>query len=201
VIDGAHAPGQVPVDLHALGVDFYGGNCHKWLCAPKGAGFLYARRDVQQLLDPLIVSWGWQARDPSPSRFVDEQERQATRDISAYLSVPAAIEYQAVNDWPRVREECHELARWTASEVAKLTGLPPLTADSPSWYAQMVTMPLPPGDDAALKTRLYKQYRIEIPIVVWRDQRFVRISVQGYNTRADAQKLVGALAEILRSET
>ena len=201
VVDGAHAPGQVPVDLHALGVDFYGGNCHKWLSAPKGAGFLYARRDVQHLLEPLVVSWGWQARDPGPSRFIDEQERQATRDISAYLSVPAAIEFQAANDWSRIRAECHELARRTASEVAELTGLPPLTADSPSWYAQMVTMPLPPGDDAALKARLYDRYRIEIPVVVWRDQRFVRISVQGYNTRADAQKLVDALAEILRSES
>lgn len=200
VVDGAHAPGQVPVDLHALGVDFYGGNCHKWLCAPKGAGFLYARREVQHLLEPLVVSWGWQARDPGPSRFVDEQERQATRDISAYLSVPAAVEFQAANDWSRIRDECHELARWTASEVAELTGLPALTADSPAWYAQMVTMPLPPGDEAALKTRLYDQYRIEIPVVVWGDQRFVRISVQGYNTRADAARLVDALAEILHSE-
>src|SRR5215207_9153073 len=122
VIDGAHAPGQIPVDLHGLGVDFYGGNCHKWLCSPKGAGFLYARREVQHLLDPLVVSWGWQARDPGPSRFIDEQERQATRDFSAYLAVPAAIEFQAANDWDRVRNECHELARWTASEVAELTG-------------------------------------------------------------------------------
>ena len=200
VIDGAHAPGQVPVDLHELGADFYGGNCHKWLCAPKGAGFLYARRDVQHLLDPLVISWGWEARDPGPSRFIDEQERQATRDFSAYLAVPAAIEYQAANDWSRVREECHELARWTAAEVAELTGLPALSADSPTWYAQMITMPLPPGDAATLKTRLYDQYRIEIPTIVWRDERFVRISVQGYNTRADCRRLVDALAEILRSE-
>jgi len=200
VIDGAHAPGQVPVDLHALGVDFYGGNCHKWLCSPKGAGFLYARREVQHLLEPLVVSWGWQARDPSPSRFIDEHERQATRDFSAYLSVPAAIEFQAANDWDRVRDECHELARWTAAEVAELTGLPALSTDSPDWYAQMVTMPVPPGDQAGLKIRLYDEFKIEIPVVTWRDQRFVRISVQGYNTRADASRLVDALAEILRSE-
>jgi isopenicillin-N epimerase len=200
VIDGAHAPGQVPVDLHALGVDFYGGNCHKWLCAPKGAGFLYARRDVQHLLEPLVVSWGWQARDPGPSRFVDEQQYQGTRDLAAYLSVPAAIEFQAAHDWERVRGECHDLARRTAAEVTELTGLPSLTADSPSWLAQMVTMPLSPGDEAALKARLYEQYRIEIPVVVWRDQRYVRISVQGYNTRADARTLVDALAEILRGE-
>jgi isopenicillin-N epimerase len=200
VIDGAHAPGQVPVDLHALGVDFYGGNCHKWLCAPKGAGFLYARRDLQHLLDPLVISWGWEARTPSGSQFIDEQEGQGTRDIAAYLSVPDAIEFQAANQWDRVRAECHQLARETASRVAALTDLPPLTADSPNWFTQIVTMPMPAGDDASLKLRLYDEFKIEIPVTLWRDRRFVRISVQGYNTRADTDRLVGALDEILRSE-
>jgi len=147
------------------------------------------------------VSWGWRARDPSGSQFIDEQENQGTRDIAAFLSVPAAIEYQAANDWERVRAECHEIARWTAAEVAELTGMPPLTADSPDWFGQMVTIPLPPGDVVALKSRLYDRYKIEIPVIDWRDRRFVRISVQGYNTRADAKKLVDALEEILRSES
>jgi isopenicillin-N epimerase len=200
VIDGAHAPGQIDLDLHALGVDFYGGNCHKWLCAPKGAGFLYARRELQHLLEPPVVSWGWQARDPSPSRFVDEQEFHGTRDFAAHLAVPAAIEFQAAHDWPRVREECHALARWARSELSELTGLPPLTADSPSWYAQMATIPLPPGDDAVLKRRLYDEYLIEAPVVVWRGQRHVRISVQGYNTAADVERFVNAVATLVRDE-
>lgn len=198
VVDGAHAPGQIPVDLHALDVDFYGGNCHKWLCAPKGAGFLYARHDVQHLLEPLVVSWGWRSREPGPSRFIDEQEYQGTRDLAAYLSVPAAIAFQAEHDWPRVRAECHALARWARAAVAELTGLPQLTADSPAWYAQMVTLPLPPGDEAALKRRLYDEHRIEIPVVRWQDGRYVRISVQGYTTRADVEALVEALAALLR---
>jgi isopenicillin-N epimerase len=198
VVDGAHGPGQIPVDLHMLGVDFYGGNCHKWLSAPKGAGFLYARRDVQHLLDPLVVSWGWQAEEPGSSRFVDEQEYQGTRDIAAYLTVPAAIEFQAEHGWERVREECHELAGWAGSEVAQLTGLPPLTTDAAAWYAQMVTIPLPPGSASDLKARLYAEHAIEIPIVTWRGERFVRLSVQGYNTRADLRKLVDALAVLLR---
>jgi isopenicillin-N epimerase len=200
VIDGAHAPGQVPINLHTLGVDFYGGNCHKWLCAPKGAGFLYARRELQHLLDPLVVSWGWQAREPGSSRFIDEHEFQGTLDFAAYLSVPAAIEFQTGHDWQRVRAECHELARWARSVVAELTGLAPLTADSPTWYAQMATIPLPPGDEIALKRRLYEEYQIEIPVVVWRDRRHFRVSVQGYNTRADVERLVQALATILRGE-
>lgn len=199
VIDGAHAPGQVPIDLTALGADFYGGNCHKWLCAPKGAGFLYARADLQGLLDPLVTSWGRKAREGTgaASRFVDEHEYQGTRDIAAFLSVPAAIEFQATHDWDRVRAECHALARWTADELAELTGLPPLTT-SDRWYGQMVTVPLPAGDALALKQRLYGEYGVEVPIVTWRDRRFVRISVQGYTTRAEVERLIAAMATILR---
>lgn len=200
VVDGAHAPGQIPVDVRALGVDFYGGNCHKWLSAPKGAGFLYARRDLQPLLQPLVVSWGWQARDPSGSPFVDENEFQGTIDFSAYLSVPAAIEFQAQNDWDRVRAECHELVRLTRVGISELTGLPPLAPDSPTWFAQLATIPLPPGDEKSLKRRLYDEYKIEIPIVVWRNQRYIRVSIQGYNTKADVERLVDAVAAILHDE-
>jgi len=197
VIDGAHAVGQIPVDLHALGVDFYGGNCHKWLCSPKGAGFLYARHAVQHLVEPLVVSWGWQARDPGPSRFIDEQTRQATRDPAAYLAVPDAIAYQAERDWPRLRAECHELVRRARDGIAGLTGLPPLTDDSPVWFTQMATLPLPPCDPAVLAARLRDEFRIEIPISTWQDRHFIRISVQGYNTRADVDALLRALAVLL----
>jgi isopenicillin-N epimerase len=200
VIDGAHAPGQIPVDLHDLDVDFYGGNCHKWLCSPKGVGFLYARRELQHLLEPLVISWGWEARDPSGSRFIDEHEFQGTRDFAACLAVPDAIAFQARYEWPRVREECHALARYARTAIAELTDLPPLTPDSPVWYAQMATIPLPPGDQGALKRRLYDEYQIEIPIIDWQGQRFVRISVQGYNTRADVDRLVMALSKILPTE-
>src|SRR5712691_9175543 len=111
VIDGAHAPGQVDLDLSQMGVDFYGGNCHKWLSAPKGAGFLYVRPELQHLIEPVVISWGWRPITPGPSVFVDEIERQATHDPAAYLSVPTAIAYQADHEWPSVRQECHELVR------------------------------------------------------------------------------------------
>ena len=90
VVDGAHAPGQIPVNLDQIGADFYSANCHKWMCAPKGAAFLYARREAQPLLSPLVVSWGWRQGVPGPSPFIDEQQRQGTRDIAAWLAVPAA---------------------------------------------------------------------------------------------------------------
>jgi isopenicillin-N epimerase len=198
VIDGAHAPGQVDIDLSALDVDFYGGNCHKWLSAPKGAGFLYVRKELQQLIEPRVISWGWRPRDPGPSVFVDQLERQATHDPAAYLSVPAAIAYQNERDWPTVREQCHELVRLARQQMTEITGIEPLTADHPRWFAQMSTLPLPQGVDAAgLKKRLYDEYRIEIPATLWGDVPCLRVSVQGYNTRSDIERLITAVRELL----
>ncbi len=198
VIDGAHAVGQVPLNLHNLQVDFYGGNCHKWLSAPKGAGFLYARKDLQDLItEPLVISWGWRPTDPGPSRFVDENERQATRDPAAYLAVPDAIAYQQERDWPAVRNECHELARLARDGILELSGEEPLTTDDPRWFAQMAAMPLPPDTDVEqLKTLLYDEYRIEIPLGRWK-RRTIRVSVQGYNTRSDIERLLNALHALL----
>jgi isopenicillin-N epimerase len=199
VIDGAHAPGQIDLDLRALGVDFYGGNCHKWLSSAKGAGFLYVRPEVQELIDPLVVSWGWRPHEAWSTPFVDAIQRQATHDVSAYLSVPAAIQYQREHDWPTVRQECHELARLARNEMAELTGVEPLTADDPSWFAQMATLPLPPCNTEILKARLYDDHHIEIPATHWGDVPCLRVSVQGYNTHADIERLVAAVRDLLPS--
>jgi isopenicillin-N epimerase len=200
VVDGAHAPGQVDLDLTALNVDFYGANCHKWLSAAKGAGFLYVRPELQQLIEPLVVSWGWRPRDEDAwsSPFIDVIQRQATDDISAYLSVPAAIQFQQERDWPTVRQECHELVRMARSGIAEITGLEAQVADDSRWFAQMAAMPLPKEVDArALKERLYDEYRVEIPLSEIGDQPLIRVSVQGYNTRADIEQLLLALRDLL----
>jgi len=200
VIDGAHAPGQIPLNLEELGVDFYTGNCHKWMMTPKGSAFLYARRDVQPLLEPLVISWGWEPEQPGPSPFIDQQEYQGTKDIAAYLAVPAAIRFMHEHDWPRVQQACHELVRYGRQAITALTGLPPLTPDSPTWFAQMAAFPLPPGDGRALKKRLYDEFAIEVPIISWNDRRLVRICIQGYNTQDDVDRLVEALTVLLESE-
>jgi isopenicillin-N epimerase len=197
IIDGAHAPGQIDLNLRELGADFYSGNLHKWLMSPKGSAFLYARRDMQHLVEPLVISWGWEAENPGASKFIDEQEWTGTRDIAAFLSVPAAIQFQREHDWPRVRSECHELVRYAREQMTALTGLSALTPDEPSWFAQMSALPLPSCDLDTLKRRLYYEHRIEIPTVHWNDRCFVRISVQGYNTRAEIERLIEALREIL----
>jgi isopenicillin-N epimerase len=144
-----------------------------------------------------VISWGWRPTDPGPSRFVDEQERQGTRDPAAYLSVPDAIAFQRDRAWDMVRAECHELARYARAGLLELSGAEPLTPDDSRWFAQMVTVPLPSDCDTdALKRRLYDEYRIEIPVGRGHAPA-IRVSVQGYNTRADIDRLLEAMRELL----
>lgn len=200
VIDGAHAPGQVPLDLKAIDADFYCGNAHKWLCGPKGSGFLYTRPDRQRLVEPLIVSWGWgEERTLSyGSDYLDYLQWVGTNDPAAYLAVPAAIDFQAAHDWPAVRQTCHQLASQANHRICKLTGLAPLYPDHAGFYHQMATIPLPPITDlTALKRCLYDTYRVEIPLLEWHGRHFIRISVQAYNTQQDIDTLLDALTILL----
>jgi isopenicillin-N epimerase len=211
VIDGAHAPGQLPLHLDSLGADFYGGNLHKWLCAPKGAGFLYARPEVQHLLKPLVVSWGYESETPSGSTYVDHHEWWGTRDIAAFLAVPKAIEFQRENHWDEVRESCHRLAAEAQARICALTGLAPLHSQTDGWFAQLAAAPLPAATDLPLlKQRLYEEYRVEIPVLEWfpspkqgegsgvrAEYKLIRVSIQGYNTKRDVDTLVRALSRLL----
>jgi isopenicillin-N epimerase len=198
VIDGAHAPGQIDLNLAELDPDLYTGACHKWLMAPKGSAFLFANQRVQHLLDPLVVSWGYESERPGRSRYIDYHEWQGTRDPAAFLSVPAAIKFQADHDWAEVRKRCHDLSADTRRQIERLTGLGSVCPDSPEWFAQMFTARLPQGiDPDAVKERLYERYRIEVPIIVWNNQNLIRVSFQGYNSAEDGQSLVNALGELL----
>jgi isopenicillin-N epimerase len=172
-------------------------NNHKWLLAPKGSAFLYARREVQHLVEPLVVSWGYESETPSSSKFIDEQEWTGTRDYAAYLSVPAAIQFTREHDWDAVRRDCHELARFTRSLLTEITGLEPLSPDSAEWFAQMVSLPLPPCNAENLKRRLFDEYRVEAPIITWNGRRLVRVSIQAYNDRDDVRALVDGLVHLL----
>ena len=179
IVDGAHAPGQIDVDLEAIGADVYAGNCHKWLCAPKGSAFLHARPEVQSLIEPLVVSWDW----VDGAAFHELHRWQGTRDPSAYLAVPAAIDFQAEHDWPAVRRRCHDLL------AAHDFGLEPLT----DAFAQMRGFRVDHPDPAELKRRLYDEHRIEVPIFETSHGWVLRVSVQGYNDGSDLQALAAAL--------
>jgi len=200
IMDGAHAPGQIHLDLDSLGADFYGGNLHKWLCAPKGAGFLFARPEVQHLLKPLVVSWGYESETPSGSTLIDYHEWMGTRDLAAFLSVPTAIEFQKKHDWDRVRADCHGLAREALNQIETLTGLPSYYPDD-SWYVQMFAAPLSDSINVSrFKTRLYDKYQIEAPVHEWNGKKLIRISIQGYNTEKDIKALINALKRLLSEQ-
>lgn len=204
VIDGAHTLGHIPLDLEAIGADFYSGNCHKWLMSPKGAAFVYARPELQTMVDPLVISHGWTADNKEPdvrgpfgnSPFVDEIEMQGTRDPSPWLAIPATLAFRREHDWWRVSAECRRLAQETAERVRHLTGLPALS--SPEFSApQMVAIPVPACDPVAVHDALLAEYGIEIPVFEWRGRFIVRLSCQGYNTTADMDRLIEALGDLL----
>jgi isopenicillin-N epimerase len=195
VVDGAHAPGQIDLDLASIGADFYAGNCHKWLMAPKGAAFLYARPEKQRLLEPLVVSWGDLSR--GESRFIQENEWQGTRDVSAFLSVPAAIEFRKTHDWPAVQRRCYELVALARGKLAEVTGVPPLSPEGAEWFRQMAAHPLPPCDAQLLKQRLYDEFAVEVPVNLQNDVWYLRVSVQGYNSATDVGALSAAMSEVL----
>jgi isopenicillin-N epimerase len=151
---------------------------------------------MQAQLEPLIVSWGWRPDDPDVSPFVDLLQRQGTRDPAAFLAVPDALAFQAAHDWDRVRAECHTLVGFARAEMGRLTGQPPLVTDA-RWHVQMATLPLPPDAPTDLAARLLAEYGIEIPLTRWGTRPCLRLSVQGYTTRTDVERLLTAVETLL----
>jgi isopenicillin-N epimerase len=199
LVDGAHAPGQIPLNLTEIGADFYTGNCHKWLCAPKGAAFLYARPEVQHLIEPLVVGWGW-GEDrllTYGSNFLDYLQFLGTNDLSAYFAVPDAIQFQKAHQWEQVQANCHALLQNSLTRIEAITGLGNVYPHS-SAYSQMAIALLPAIVDLpALKAQLYTHYHIEVPLTTWEKRPFIRISIQAYNTPSDVDTLLEALGTLL----
>ena len=187
IVDGAHAPGHVDLDLDALGAEFYAGNCHKWLCAPKGAGFLHVRDDWQERVDGPIVSWGYQ----EPATFISRTERQGTRDSAAYLAVPDAIDFVREHD---VRDRCVALARAARTELCELLGTEPLSGDDAIRQLVSVRLPRPAP---TLSQQLRDDFRIEIPTMGPKSDDLLRLSVAPYTEREDVERLLDALPQLV----
>ena len=203
IVDAAHSPGQIPVDLQKLNADMVFGNAHKWLLNVKGSAFLYVRRELQPLIEPLIVSWGYH---PTPeiatgSRFIDLLQWTGTKDPTAALTIPNAIQFMKDHDWDSVRCECHRLLRQTIERICDLTQLPPLYPLDSDFYGQMGIAQLPSSNLPLLKYRLYNEYKVEVPLTEWGNRQFIRVSIQGYNTQEDVDMLVHVLEVLLPQVT
>jgi isopenicillin-N epimerase len=206
LVDGAHAPAFVPVDLEALGADFYGANCHKWLLAPTGSGFLYLGPGSADRLQPLQVSWGWHTERKAPDecdefgstprlRFL---EFEGTRDPCPWLAVPAAIDFQQEIGWERIRARIGELTHYVRKRLTGGAGLTAATPDHTALHGALTAFTLPPKTDAAmLRKGLWERYRIEAPVIERPDRLLIRASTHFYNTEEEIDRLAEALAELL----
>ncbi|MBX9787364.1 MAG: aminotransferase class V-fold PLP-dependent enzyme [Pirellulales bacterium] len=210
VVDGPHALVPVPLAIDQLDVDFYTASCHKWLSAPIGSGFLYVNPRVQSRVRPAVTSWGTMPADKAVN-WQGEFHWPGTRDPSAWLSVPAAIDLIEAVGLERFRRETHELARYARERMIDRLGAEPLTPDSPDWYGSMVAVILPePGPSAppteqatrrarAWQDALWEQAGIEVPLNVWGGRTLLRVSCHLYNRSDQIDLLVATLARVLKS--
>jgi isopenicillin-N epimerase len=167
------------------------------MLSPKGASFLYAHPNVQTWLEPLVVSWGYHP-DPgfgSGNQFIDYHEWQGTRDLAAFLAVPAAIDFMAEHQWEQVRETCHRMAVETRRKIDQLTAMDTICGEG--YIGQMFTACIPEGVNPNLQQQLYEARHIEVPILAWNNKPFIRVSIQAYNTSEDVDQLIEALEELV----
>jgi isopenicillin-N epimerase len=197
-IDGPHAPAQVPISLDELSCDFYTASLHKWASAPLGSGFLYVAPHWQERVRTPMLSWG-RVAPTKPTAWWEEFVWTGTRDSSAYLAAPAAIELLEGVGLARFRARTHFLARYARQQLVDLFGIEPHMPDSEEWYGSMASVPLPPGDARSLQNQLWQKHRIEVPVVDHDGERSIRVSCHLYNDRSEIDLLVGALQELLRN--
>lgn len=213
LVDGAHAPGMVPLNLNALGAAYYTGNCHKWLCAPKGAALLHVRRDRQKFIRPLTISHGANSARTDRPRFLLEFDWQGTWDPSAVLSLPEAIRFVGAllpGGWPEIMAHNRALALAARNILTSA-----LSADAPcpdEFIGSLAAVPLPdappharprlPFNEPPLQDALRERHKIEVPIVSWPapPKRWVRVSAQLYNAPPQYEFLAEALRTELRRE-
>jgi len=198
-VDGAHAPGQLPLNLQTLQADIYTGACHKWMMTPKGSSFLYVKNEHQHLFDPLIVSWGYQSTAPSQSKFLDYHQMQGTRDFSAFLCIPNAIEFMQQNNWSAVSKTCKEMVQQNAPKFCKLLKATPTAPLTDDFICQLYSTPIKTKQPLELHRHFFNQYRIEVPVMPHGDNVFLRYSIQAFNTQNDLDKLYNAVEDIIKT--
>ena len=201
-VDGPHALAQTEVNIAEIGCDFYTASCHKWLCAPFGSGFLFAAPKWIQTLEPLIVSWGG-SLEGRPFHWKHEFTWSGTRDPAPFLTVPTAIKFLTEVGLEKFRKQTHALACYARDTIYNFTQLAPIVPDSPEWFGSMISLPIPPligdppkpGIPDPLQNELWEKHQIEVPIIHWKQRRFIRVSCHLYNTTAHIDRLAEALQQ------
>ncbi len=197
IVDGAHVPGHIPLDLSALKADIYTGACHKWMMAPKGCSFLYVKKEYQDLFDPIIISWGYQSAAPSHSRFLDYHQMQGTRDFSAFCAVPASIRFMNENNWVEVAAASRQLILNNYQRFCDLMGSQPICPVDDTFLVQMCSIPVPTDQPEKLHQHLFDHYHIEVPVMRQEKDVYLRFSINAFNSQSDIDKLYNALAGIV----
>ncbi|MFN8164717.1 MAG: aminotransferase class V-fold PLP-dependent enzyme [Bacteroidia bacterium] len=196
IVDGAHVPGHIDLDLSSLQADFYTGACHKWMMTPKGSSFLFARKEFQNQLDPLIVSWGYESVAPSGSQFFDYHQFNGTRDFSAYLTIPKSIDFMQRHDWKNISRQCKQQVLDAAPEFYEVLGTQALAPLTHEFYGQMCSAQVNTTQPEQLQRHLFEQYKIEIPVMRHREKCFIRISFHAFNTDEELKYLFDSLKKI-----
>lgn len=195
-VDGAHAPGQIPVDLQSLQADFYTGACHKWMMTPKGSSFLYVKKELQNLFEPLVVSWGYKAIIPSSSQFLDYHQIQGTRDYTAFLTVPDAIAFMQQYNWCAVAEHYRKLTQANALALNNLLNTEPLAPITDDFILQLYSAEVKTTQPEKLQALLFDVYKIEVPVMRQNNKHYLRYSLNAFNSQADLDKLFDAIKDI-----
>lgn len=196
-VDGAHAPGHVVLDLAELKADFYTGACHKWMMTPKGCSFMYVKKEFQKMIDPLVISWGYEAMFPSHSQFLDYHQTNGTRDYSAFLTVPTAIEFMKQYNWPQISAGCKKMVRENAHRFCELVGSKPLCPLTDEFLGQLFSIPIKSNEPEKLQRHLFEKYKIEIPVMRHGDKVYLRYSINAFNSQNDLNILYNAIKEIM----
>jgi isopenicillin-N epimerase len=200
-IDGAHGPGQVSADMQKIGADIYTGACHKWMMTPKGSSFLYVRKELQHLFDPLIVSWGYQALFPSHSQFLDYHQMQGTRDFSAFLTIPDAIAFMQEHDWLNVASDFRKMVQENANTFCSLFTTKPLAPLQDDFIAQLLSSEIKTKEPEQLQKHLFNEYNIEIPVMRHGSKVYMRYSLNACNSQEDLNRLFAAITDIKKKTT
>jgi isopenicillin-N epimerase len=175
----------------------YTGACHKWMMTPKSCSFLYVKREWQDMLDPLLISWGFESASPSHSRFLDYHQGQGTRDFSAFLTVPRAIRFMREYDWEMVAAGCRGMVQKNALRFCGLMNSAPLCPIGDEFLGQMFSIPVTSSKPELLKHYLFDNHKIEIPVMTQDKQVYIRYSINAFNSHADLDKLYLALEDTL----